>query len=84
MRQYQRLFAMEGARLEASQEGLLAMARQAMNRHTGARGLRAVMEELLLETMFDLPTHGDGARYLIDADSVVEGHPRRLPERTAA
>jgi ATP-dependent Clp protease ATP-binding subunit ClpX len=84
MRQYQRLFAMEGARLEASNDGLLAMARQAMGRHTGARGLRAVLEELLLETMFDLPSHGDGARYIIDADAVVQGHPRRLPERTAA
>jgi ATP-dependent Clp protease ATP-binding subunit ClpX len=75
---------MEGARLEASNDGLLAMARQAMGRHTGARGLRAVLEELLLETMFDLPSHGDGARYIIDADAVVQGHPRRLPERTAA
>ena len=48
------------------------------------RGLRAVMEELLLETMFDLPSHGPGSRYLIDESAVVEGRPHRLPERTAA
>jgi ATP-dependent Clp protease ATP-binding subunit ClpX len=84
IRQYQRLFAMEGARLEATEDGLAALARQAMSRNTGARGLRAVMEELLLDTMFDLPSHGSGNRYLIDENAVVEGAPRRLPERTAA
>jgi ATP-dependent Clp protease ATP-binding subunit ClpX len=84
LRQYQRLFAMEGARLEASHDGLLAMARQAMLRHTGARGLRAVMEELLLDTMFDLPSHGAGMRYVIDESAVLEGAPHRLSERTAA
>jgi ATP-dependent Clp protease ATP-binding subunit ClpX len=83
LRQYQRLFQMEGARLEASHEGLLALARQALSRNTGARGLRAVLEELLLDTMFDLPTLG-GSRYLIDEDAVVEGKPRRMSERTAA
>jgi ATP-dependent Clp protease ATP-binding subunit ClpX len=84
MRQYQRLFAMEGARLEATEDGLGALARQAMNRNTGARGLRAVLEELLLDTMFDLPTHGSGNRYIIDENAVTEGAPRRMPERTAA
>jgi ATP-dependent Clp protease ATP-binding subunit ClpX len=74
---------MEGARLEATHEGLLALARQAMSRNTGARGLRAVLEELLLDTMFDLPTMG-ASRYLIDEDAVVEGKPRRMSERTAA
>jgi ATP-dependent Clp protease ATP-binding subunit ClpX len=84
LRQYQRLFAMEGARLEASEDGLSAIARQAMSRNTGARGLRAVMEELLLETMFDLPSYGPGARYVIDESAVTEGRPHRLSERTAA
>jgi ATP-dependent Clp protease ATP-binding subunit ClpX len=84
MRQYQRLFAMEGARLEATPDGLRALARQAMTRNTGARGLRAVLEELLLETMFDLPSHLGSDRYVIDESAVVEGRPRPMPERTAA
>jgi ATP-dependent Clp protease ATP-binding subunit ClpX len=82
LRQYQRLFAMEGARLECTADGLTALARAAQTRNTGARGLRAVMEELLLEVMFDLP--GSGARYVIDAAAVAEGRPRRAPERSAA
>jgi len=84
MRQYQRLFAMEGARLEATHDGLRALARHALTRNTGARGLRAVMEELLLETMFDLPSFGSGNRYVIDESAVLEGRPHRLSERTAA
>ena len=75
---------MEGARLEATHDGLVAIARQAMNRNTGARGLRAVMEELLLEMMFDLPSLGAGARYLDRCRRRNAGQPRRLPERTAA
>ena len=84
MRQYQRLFAMEGARLEATEDGLGALARQAMARNTGARGLRAVLEELLLDTMFDLPSRTSSDRYIIDETAVVEGRPRMMPERTAA
>jgi ATP-dependent Clp protease ATP-binding subunit ClpX len=83
LRQYQRLFAMEGGRLEATSDGLRALARQAMGRNTGARGLRSVMEELLLEAMFELPSSG-GDRYIIDENAVLEGRPRRAHERTAA
>jgi ATP-dependent Clp protease ATP-binding subunit ClpX len=85
LRQYQRLFAMEGSRLEVTPDGLSALARLAMLRNTGARGLRAVMEELLLETMFDLPSHAPGTeRFVIDEAAVVEGRPHMLPERSAA
>ncbi len=58
VRQYQRLFAMEGARLEFTPGALLAIARRALARGTGARGLRSVLEDLLLEAMFDLPVTG--------------------------
>jgi ATP-dependent Clp protease ATP-binding subunit ClpX len=58
VRQYQRLFAMEGARLEFSPGALAAIARRALARGTGARGLRSVLEDLLLEPMFDLPASG--------------------------
>jgi ATP-dependent Clp protease ATP-binding subunit ClpX len=68
LRQYQRLFAMEGARLDYTYEGLRAIARTAVARNTGARGLRSVMEELLLEAMFELP--GSGALYVLDEEAV--------------
>jgi ATP-dependent Clp protease ATP-binding subunit ClpX len=83
IRQYQRLFHMDGARLECTHDGLLAIARSALERKTGARGLRAVMEDLLLDSMFDLPSH-NGDRYILDEQSVATGHLRRHPERTAA
>ena len=83
LRQYQRLFAMEGTRLEATRDGLCAIARGAIARGTGARALRAVMEELLLDVMFDLPTQ-HGSVYRLDEESVAEGRPRRTTSRTAA
>jgi ATP-dependent Clp protease ATP-binding subunit ClpX len=83
LKQYQRLFTMDGAELECTHDGLLALARQAMARNAGARGLRAVMEELLLESMFDLPMN-QGSRYVIDAEAVADGTVKRVQARTAA
>jgi ATP-dependent Clp protease ATP-binding subunit ClpX len=82
-RQYQRLFSMEGSRLEATPDGLAAIARAALGRNTGARGLRAVMEELLLEAMFDLPAKR-GGRYVLDEAAVTMGRLNRAGERSAA
>ncbi len=84
IRQYQRLFAMECARLEVPNDGLGAIARRAMQRRTGARALRAVMEELLLDAMFDLPSSGGAAVYRLDAAAVEAGGPRRVADRSAA
>jgi ATP-dependent Clp protease ATP-binding subunit ClpX len=83
MKQYQRLFEMDGARLECTPDGLRAVAAQALTRKAGARGLRAVMEELLLDTMFDLPS-SRGAVFTIDAESVACGTLKRSQARTAA
>lgn len=83
LKQYQRLFEMDGATLQCTPDGLLAIARQAMARNAGARGLRAVMEELLLDTMFDLPT-SRGSRFVIDEESVTDGTLKRDQTRTAA
>ena len=83
LKQYQRLFEMDGARLECTPDGLYALAAQALTRKAGARGLRAVMEELLLDTMFDLPSNR-GATFRIDAESVSEGTLKRDEARTAA
>ena len=83
LRQYQRLFSMDGARLEATPDGLTEIARAALLRGTGARGLRAVMEELLLDVMFDLPS-STGGTWRIDAEAVKEGRPKKAADRTAA
>jgi endopeptidase Clp ATP-binding regulatory subunit (clpX) len=56
VKQYQRLFEMEGVRLEFTEGALRSIARRAVLRKTGARGLRSIMESILLETMFDLPS----------------------------
>ncbi len=79
LRQYQRLFAMEGARLEFTPEALAAVARRALSRGTGARGLRSVLEDLLLEAMFDLPA--TGGTWRVDEEMVLQG---RIPSLSAA
>jgi ATP-dependent Clp protease ATP-binding subunit ClpX len=81
VRQYQRLFSMESARLEFASEGLRLIARRALSRGTGARGLRSVLEELLLEAMFDLPSVG--GHWLVDEDAVRTNMVKRI-EREAA
>jgi ATP-dependent Clp protease ATP-binding subunit ClpX len=75
VRQYQRLFGMENARLEFTPDGLTALAQKALARGTGARGLRSVIEELLLEAMFDLPTVG-GGHWVVDGHAVEHGDVR--------
>lgn len=83
LKQYQRLFEMDGARLDCTPDGLCAVAAQALTRNAGARGLRGVMEELLLDTMFDLP-NSKGATFTIDSESVACGTLKRNQARTAA
>lgn len=75
-KQYQRLFAMEGARLEFTPDGLRELARKALARGTGARGLRSVLEDLLLDAMFDLPTAGGGT-WIVDERAIRTGEIRR-------
>lgn len=83
LKQYQRLFSMDGAELDCTPDGLRAVARQALTRNAGARGLRAVLEELLLESMFELP-NCKGARFVIDEEAVAERTLKRHQARTAA
>ena len=71
VKQYQKLFGMESCTLEFTDEALGAIARRAMSRETGARGLRAIMEDVMLDLMFDLPEHA-GSTYVID-EPHVEG-----------
>jgi ATP-dependent Clp protease ATP-binding subunit ClpX len=69
-RQYAKFFEMDGVELQVTDAALVAIAEQAMKRGTGARGLRAIMEEVLLDTMYELPSRTDIAQVLIDEDVV--------------
>ncbi len=72
VRQYQRLFELDGVELEFEPDALEAIADQAMLRGTGARGLRAIMEEVLLSVMYEVPSNPDAARVLITREVVLE------------
>jgi ATP-dependent Clp protease ATP-binding subunit ClpX len=70
VKQYAKFFEMDGVELYVTEDALEAIAEQAMKRGTGARGLRAIMEEVLLDTMYELPSRTDVARVVIDGDVV--------------
>ncbi|OBX80136.1 ATP-dependent protease ATP-binding subunit ClpX [Faucicola atlantae] len=72
-KQYEYLFAMEDAKLEFSQDALVAIAKQALKRKTGARGLRSIMENALLETMYELPSLPAGKTVQVDEAVINEG-----------
>jgi len=72
IRQYQRLFELDGVELEFAPEALEAIADQAILRGTGARGLRAIMEEVLLSVMYEVPSNPDIGRVLITREVVLE------------
>lgn len=72
VKQYQKFFEFEDVELEFTPEALNAIADQALVRGTGARGLRAILEEVLLEIMYDLPSREDVAKVIIGAESVIE------------
>ncbi|MFQ5949590.1 MAG: ATP-dependent Clp protease ATP-binding subunit ClpX [Nitrospiria bacterium] len=69
-KQYERLFSLEGIALRFTEDALYAIAREAIALGTGARGLRSVLEELLLDVMYDLPTLSDHKVYVIDGREV--------------
>ncbi len=76
-KQYQRMLEMEGVKLRFQDEALHAIAKRAIQRKTGARGLRSIMEGILLDTMYELPTLSGVQEVVITAD-VVEGRARPL------
>src|SRR6202521_2474467 len=77
VKQYQRLFEMENVELSIHEEAMGAIARKAIDRKTGARGLRSIMEGILLDTMFDLPSL-EGVEEVVIGREVVEGGARPL------
>ena len=72
VKQYSKLFEMEEAELDFRDEALMAIAQKAMERNTGARGLRTIMEKILLDTMYELPSLDDVTKVVVD-EGVVTG-----------
>jgi ATP-dependent Clp protease ATP-binding subunit ClpX len=72
VKQYAKMIEMEGSELELRDEALYAIARKAMERKTGARGLRTILENILLNTMYELPSLEGVSKVVID-EAVVEG-----------
>ena len=70
VKQYRRMFELEGVQLEFEPEALREMARLALERKTGARGLRAIAEKTLQQTMFDVPSDLTVSRVIVTKDSV--------------
>lgn len=83
-RQYKRLFEFEGVQLDFTDDALLAIARKALQRGTGARGLRGVMEGLLRKTMFELPSLEGASECLVDEAAVNEEAAVRIDCRQTA
>ena len=73
VRQYQRMFEIDGVSLQIDDEALREIAREAISRGTGARGLRSIMEGLLKEAMFEVPSRNDVEKIVFDADTVKAG-----------
>ncbi|MGH8503680.1 MAG: ATP-dependent Clp protease ATP-binding subunit ClpX [Gammaproteobacteria bacterium] len=71
-KQYRKLFEMEGSEIEFRENALYAVARKAMERKTGARGLRTIMEQVLLDTMYDLPSAESVSKVVVD-EAVIKG-----------
>jgi ATP-dependent Clp protease ATP-binding subunit ClpX len=89
-KQYQKLFDMEGVKIEFRDDALHAIAKKAMDRKTGARGLRSIIENVLLDTMFDLPSTDNVSKVIVD-ENVINGendpilvYEEKLPELTSA
>jgi ATP-dependent Clp protease ATP-binding subunit ClpX len=78
IKQYQKLFAMQGVELKFDDEAIHQIAKKALARKTGARGLRSILENLLLETMFELPTSTTTKEVIVTADSVLGKEEPRL------
>ena len=76
-KQYRRMFDMEDAEIEFREDALLAVARKAMERKTGARGLRSIVENVLLDTMYDLPSMDNVSKIVVD-EAVIRGESEPL------
>jgi ATP-dependent Clp protease ATP-binding subunit ClpX len=73
IKQYHKLFAMEGVELEVRPSALQAIAKKALKRKTGARGLRSILENVLLDTMYEIPTMESVSKVVIDESTIESG-----------
>jgi ATP-dependent Clp protease ATP-binding subunit ClpX len=73
VKQYQKLFEMENTKLEFRDNALKAVAQKAINLKTGARGLRSIIENVLMDTMFELPSEPDIDEVIINEDVISKG-----------
>lgn len=80
-KQYQKFFEMDNVELEFTEDALIAIAKKAIDRNTGARGLRAVVEEAILDLMYDLPSQTDVEKCIIDAKVITENKAPELIRR---
>ncbi len=78
VKQYQKLFELDGVTLEFTPDALKAIAEEALKRKTGARGLRAILEEVMLEVMYDVPSRSDVAKCIITRETIVNREPPRI------
>ena len=85
VKQYQKLFELDGVQLEFTQDAVEAIADKAMERGTGARGLRAIIEEVLLHVMYDVPSRGDIGKVVVTREVVVDDvAPTLVPRESEA
>jgi ATP-dependent Clp protease ATP-binding subunit ClpX len=85
VRQYQRLFQMEGVRLRVTDGAMRALAEEAFRRKSGARGLRAILEEVMLDVMYELPSLEGIAECVIDEPTIVKrDRPKLVREKKAS
>jgi len=84
VKQYAKLLSMEGVELEVRPSALKAIARKALNRKTGARGLRSILEQSLIDTMFELPNISNVEKVVVDESTIEENKPPLLVYREAA
>jgi ATP-dependent Clp protease ATP-binding subunit ClpX len=76
IKQYHKIFRMEGVELEVREQALQAIASRALARKTGARGLRSILEQVLLDVMYDLPSQANLSRVVVDEATIAnDGKP---------
>ncbi len=78
VKQYEKLFELDGVTLEFAQDALIAVAEEALKRNTGARGLRSILEEVMLEVMYDIPSREDIAKCIVTRETIQKKEPPRI------
>ncbi len=73
VKQYRKMFQLDGIELEFTEDGLRAIAQQALKRKTGARGLRAILEDVMLDVMYEIPSRGEVSRVVVTKEAVLNG-----------